>query len=339
MGFGMKFWKKGPQNISTSLGGKIDSELAFKNAILNKFSKWPSRGEKNRIEPFCEPNLEPQHIINSSDNIMTIGSCFARNIEYALRKQKFSVPSGEVKFPEEELWSGTLSHSGLLNKYTPYAILNELDYVFNDGYSAEDFLVEGENNKYHDMQLHTNQGTTFDRGVERRNQIKTMVREFVSTADVVVVTLGLVEVWWDNLNKVYLNEMPPKLLLEKHKGRFYFETMTPNQVFDSVSDITSILKKHTKKNSWIMLTVSPVPLARTFRNKGVILANMYSKSLLRVAAELESEKSKSVEYFPSYESIMLSSREGTWEDDQIHIEYPAIENITKRMIATYCKKN
>ena len=40
---------------------------------------------------------------------------------------------------------------------------------------------------------------------------------------------------------------------------------------------------------------------------------MYSKSVLRVAAEIESEKSDSVEYFPSYESVMLSDRKKLWQ--------------------------
>ena len=319
------------------LGQKIKASTALSNALSNKASKWPSRGNKNRIEPTCNPVLSPVHKIDQSDTIFTIGSCFARNIENALKQQNFSVPSGNVMFPQEELWPGTQSHSGLLNKYTPQAILNELEYVFNDHYQAEDFLIDADNNKFVDMQLHSNQGTTFERGIERRKQIKAMIREFIETADVVIVTLGLVEVWWDRVNKVYLNEMPSKPLLDRHKDRFDFQTMTPEQVFDSVSKIIDLLKKHTKENTWIMLTVSPVPLARTFRDKDVIMANMYSKSLLRVAAEIESEKSETVEYFPSYESVMLSNREATWEDDQIHIESSLITIITQRMIKHYCK--
>lgn len=319
------------------LGVKTNGKRALKNSLANKASKWPSRGSRNRIEPFCEPTLTPKHTIKREDQIFTIGSCFARNIEIALKKQDFSVPSGDVKFPQGELWPGTGLHSGLLNKYTPHAILNELEYVFNDTYNAKDFLIEGDNGKFVDMQLHSNQGTSLKRGIERRKQIKLMVNEFVSTADVVIVTLGLVEVWWDNLNEVYLNEMPAKALIDKHKGRFEFQTMTPDQVFKSVSDIINILKENTKEDTWIMLTVSPVPLARTFRNKDVIVANMYSKSLLRVAAEVECEESDSVEYFPSYESVMLSNRKDTWQEDQIHVNSAAIQKITERMIKHYCK--
>ncbi len=335
----MSFFKKILQNKkeNKNLGKKTKGKNAFSNALSNKSSKWPSRSTANRLEPFCEPVLNPEHTIKRSDEIFTIGSCFARNIEIALKKQNFSVPSGDVKFPQEELWPGTGLHSGLLNKYTPQAILNELEYIFNDSYKAEDFLIEGNNKKFVDMQLHSNQGTTFERGIERRQQIKSMVKNFVTTADMIVVTLGLVEVWWDSVNEVYLNEMPSKALIDKYENRFFFETMSPDQVFESVSNIIKLLKTHMKENAWVMLTVSPVPLARTFRDKDVITANMYSKSLLRVAAELESEKSDFVEYFPSYESVMLSNRGDTWQDDQIHVESSAIAKITNRMIKTYCK--
>jgi len=334
----MKFWKSKSKKFQESnLGKKIKGKIALSDSLSNKSSKWPSRRVRNRIEPLCEPVIEPQHSIGRSDQIFTIGSCFARNIEIALKKQNFIVPSSDVKFPQEELWSGTGLHSGLLNKYTPQAILNELDYVFNDAYKATDFLIEGDNGKFVDMQLHSNQGTSYERGIERRRQIKSMIKEFVTTADVIVVTLGLIEVWWDSINEVYLNEMPSKALIDKHKDRFYFQTMTPDQVFKSVSNIIKILNENTKEKTWIMLTVSPVPLARTFRNKDVIVANMYSKSLLRVAAELECEKSDSVEYFPSYESVMLSNRKNTWQDDLIHVESDAIQKITNRMIEHYCK--
>ena len=330
-------FKKGSSN-SSLLGKKVKGERAYQKTLRNKFSKWPSRGARNRIEPLCQPNIAPEHQISPDDKIFTIGSCFARSIELALKEANYNVPSADVRFPEEELWEGTRLHSGLLNKYTPQSMLNELEYVFNDRYSADSFLVEGDQDKYFDYQLHTNKGVTYERGIQRREQIKTLVKEFVTTADVIIVTLGLVEVWWDDKNKLYLNEAPPKKMIDKHKGRFFFKTMSPSEVFESVSKIIELLKKYSKKHTWIMLTVSPVPLARTFRDKDVIVANMYSKSVLRVAAELESEKSVDVEYFPSFESVMLSDRKKLWKDDLIHLEYSSIKKITDRVVDKYSQK-
>lgn len=318
----------------------VSGEDAYHVTLSHKFSKWPSRTKTCRIEPKCEPALSPKHIINSTDQIFTIGSCFARSIELALKKHGYNIPSADVSFPAEELWPGTKLSSGLLNKYTPQSILSELEYVFNDAYKEKDFLIKvGGEDKYLDLQLHSNQVVSLKRGIERRKEIKEYIKKFVTSADVIVVTLGLVEVWWDSHNKVYLNEAPAKKLVEKYKGRFTFEVMSPEGVFDSVSKVINTFKKYAKDDAWILLTVSPVPLARTFRDKDVILANMYSKSLLRVAAEVEAAKSSFVEYFPSYESIMLSDRGTTWQDDLIHIQPLAVENIMERFLKEYGGKD
>lgn len=324
-------------SANTSLGKKVRGEDAYFDTLANRSTKWPSRGARNRIEPFCEPNVFPKHGIDKNDQIFTIGSCFARNIELALRENHFNIPSADVKFPQEELWEGTKLHSGLLNKYTPQSMLNELEFALEGKYKAEDFLICSDSNKYLDLQLHTNRAVSFERGIKRRAEIKRLVKNFVTSADVIIVTLGLIEVWWDDKSKLYLNEAPSKKLIEKHKGRFFFETMKPEDVFESVSKVVDLFKKHSKKDTWIMLTISPVPLARTYRDKEVIVANMYSKSVLRVAAEIESEKSDSVEYFPSYESVMLSDRKKLWQDDLIHLEYPAVKRITDRVVEEYAK--
>lgn len=337
----MKFgFKKVADNVK-SIGWtseKIPGDEAFKTTLRNKSSKWPSRGKSNRIEPFCAPAINAKHTLSKTDQIFTMGSCFARNIERMLIETGHNVPFANIKFPKEELWQGTSGNPALLNKYTPQSMLNELEYVFNDKYKAEDFLVEASDDLYFDYQLHTDIPVSFARGVERRKEIKKSIKDYMSNADVVILTLGLVEVWWDDHNKLYLNETPSKRIIDKHPNRFSFVTMSPLDVFDSVSKILELIKANTKDNTWIMITVSPVPLSRTFRDQDIITANMYSKSVLRVAAEIESHKSDQVEYFPSFESVMLSERSQTWEDDQIHIKISAIKKITQRVIEHYSKK-
>ena len=329
----MNIFKK--KNTIGELGNKIDGNSSFSTTLSNKYSKWPRRKANNRIEPNCEPAITPTHKITPTDKIFAIGSCFARNIELALKEANYDVPSANIKFPQEELFSGTKLHAGLLNKYTPQSMLNELEYVFNNKYSADTFLVEGRTNEFYDFQLHTDQSVSFNRGIQRRNDIKNHIANSLNSANVIILTLGLVETWWDNKNKIYLNETPPKNIIDKYPNRFFFETMSPSDVFNCVSKIIKLLRKNSKNGAWIMLTVSPIPLARTFRNKDVITANMYSKSVLRVAAEIETEKADDVEYFPSYESVMLSERESIWQNDLIHLEYSAIKKIMDRVISEY----
>jgi hypothetical protein len=85
----------------------------------------------------------------------------------------------------------------------------------------------------------------------------------------------------------------------------------------------------------VILTVSPVPLAATFTGRDVLVANMYSKSVLRAVAEEIRARFDFVDYFPSYESVMLSPRATTWEEDGVHVADAAVAVNVRRMVEAY----
>ncbi|MNC94577.1 GSCFA family protein [compost metagenome] len=64
-------------------------------------------------------------------------------------------------------------------------------------------------------------------------------------------------------------------------------------------------------------------------------ANMYSKCALRTVAEHVSREFDVVDYFPSFESIMLSSRDTTWKDDLIHVQDTIVALNVGRMAEFY----
>ncbi|WP_203531257.1 GSCFA domain-containing protein [Pseudoroseicyclus tamaricis] len=84
-----------------------------------------------------------------------------------------------------------------------------------------------------------------------------------------------------------------------------------------------------------MLTVSPVPMVRSFTGQDVLEANSYSKSLLRVAAEMARERLAFVDYFPSYESVTLTDRSRAYGPDRIHPTAEIVELNVGRMLAAY----
>lgn len=76
---------------------------------------------------------------------------------------------------------------------------------------------------------------------------------------------------------------------------------------------------HGKPNLRMIITVSPVPLNRTFTNQDVIVANTTSKSTLRSAAHAFCEATERVDYFPSFEAAMYSEPSIVWEGDRRHV--------------------
>lgn len=305
----------------------------------NPRSKWPKRGTPNRLEPVCLPEFSPSFTITPGESIFTIGSCFARNIEQYLKALGHKVPCLECDIPREELYAGTKMAAGALNKYTPASMLNEIRFALDlpGAPEAADCLnQDADADSWIDTQLHLNIGVTKDRGIERRLQIKSLVRDAILSSRVAIVTLGLVETWLDTETGLYMNETPPIGVLRKEPERYKFEVMSPDAVISCVNEIVRNLTDARSGDLKIVMTVSPIPFNRTFSGQDALTANMYSKSVLRVAAEVASRRFENVDYFPSYESVMMNGRD-VWLDDMVHISQQVIEMNVKRMIAGYAR--
>ncbi len=99
--------------------------------------------------------------------------------------------------------------------------------------------------------------------------------------------------WHDNETKLYLNRMPPAGAAAKDRRRFEFRRLN---LGDCARLLEEALDALTAAGSKIMLTVSPVPLQTTFVAQDCVVANEYSKAVLRVAAERLSAK-PTIDYF------------------------------------------
>lgn len=212
-------------------------------------------------------------------------------------------------------------------------MLNEVRFAFGNT-DGQEFLVE-RNGGWIDTQLHTNISVSLDRALERRGEIRNLYADSIRKARVFIITLGLIETWYDSVTGRYLNETPDPHLLREHPDRFYFEVMSVDDARQVVFSLIDELKANGHADQRILLTVSPIPLSRTFTDDDVVVANMYSKSLLRVVAEEAKGKYDHVDYFASYESVMLSDRALTWEDDLIHASKKIVSANVGRMLENY----
>ena len=97
----------------------------------------------------------------------------------------------------------------------------------------------------------------------------------------------------------------------------------------------ALFKTYCRSDQKILLTVSPVALFTTFTQQDVLIANCYSKSALRAAAEAVVVENDHVDYFPAYESVTLSDRELAWEDNLHHPHQGIIDLNVSRMVRAY----
>lgn len=289
----------------------------------------------NRLnKPFFEPHINPEFVITPDDRLFAIGSCFARGVEGALAARGFTVESITTEFDHFNVAAKASTPLGFTNRYTPESIANQLEWALDP--RAEfpvDALVKAREGEWFDP----HSTPVFGRGdwettLEQRRLLTQLTRR-VARCRVVVVTLGLIETWYDTVTGLYTNTTPP--LVPKFLDRFRFHVLEYRQVIDALGRIHGLIADHGHPDAQIVVTVSPVPLMATFTGKDVVTANTYSKSVLRAAAEEWTSRHQNVHYFPSYEIVVNADRGLAWEHDGRHVRTELVRHIMGTFASRY----
>lgn len=224
---------------------------------------------------------------------------------------------------------------GHLNKYIPQSILNELRWALDPAskYPEEAYLEIGED-LWYDPHLNALMPIRRQAVIESRTAMTSVVSE-VASCRIIVITLGLVEAWWDTETQLYINGTPHEAARKNYLDRFELHVLDYNDILQSLQDTHALLKKYGHPDFRILITVSPVPLIATWTSRDVLIANSYSKSVLRAATEKFSYTHDDVDYFPSYESISLSEKSKVWEKDGRHVLKTAVAENVNRMLSSY----
>lgn len=317
-----------------SSGEEFDMRMSYEEAVstaaANKLSKWPRRGEGSRLEPIAEPSFKTSIRLAPGNQVMTMGSCFARNIEAYFAASGYDVPVSRFVVPAEE--QSTSAPEGVLNKYTMASITQELEWVAAVKADSgrvqwkhiDPLMLQNAAGEYFDLQLKSPKWVTRERALERRQQIYDIHVKFFG-CDLAVLTPGLTEGWFDTTTGLYIQDMPTRRMAADHPGRFEFRILHYPECLKFLERAVELLASY--GTSQIAMTVSPVPLERTMTSKDVFVANTYSKSTLRAAIGYLAEINDAVQYLPSYEKIMLSRESSMWRDDLRHVADAFVGNI------------
>lgn len=270
------------------------------------------------------------------DKLFAIGSCFARGIEAALLGRKMNVLSAAPDFAAFETNNKEVTGLGFTNKYNTFSIYNELHWALDPGATfPKESIVDVGNGLYYDP--HTNptlQLVDLDETLRRRSIIQ-KVNAQIARCRVVIVTLGLVEVWRDTTADTFINTTPIPEALRNHPDRYEFHISSFSENFANVEKIHALLEEFGHPDTQIIVTVSPVPLMATFSSEDVVVANCYSKSMLRTVAQEWAATHGNVHYFPSYEIVQNSDRATTWQADLRHVQGNVVTHIMNTFLNHY----
>lgn len=286
------------------------------SARIAQFDRWTKGPESARDRlaiGVTIPVWKPSFTIASDAKIFAIGSCFARNLEKFLWQQGIQTTSTDPDHGQMEIRSNL--QLGLLNKYNLASLHQELAWAAGiETFPEQGFLeCQGKVIDPYLRQEVPNRDLEFAKG--RRDVLRQYFARAFS-ADVVILTLGLTETWFDKTTKQALTEAPNPRWKKQYPDRFGFRILEYPDCVKLLQSIYAMLQQYGKPDVKIIVTVSPVALERTFSDRDVIIANMSSKSTLRSAAVDFANHMPGVDYFPSYEAAMLSDPLLVWQSDR-----------------------
>ncbi len=314
---------------------RFSATEANRNLRGNRTSLWPDgRLPTDRLGGVAKPSFTAHFTFSKSDRIMTIGSCFAREMEHRLENLGFDLPMKDIVLPPEE--RTTKTENDIISKFTVHSMENELAWATGQPPPPPEklFLQIGEG-LWHDPQLvHNVHPASLERVMERRALVQDAFRQLPS-CKIVIITLGLAEAWFDHETGLYLNTAPPGAAVRESPDRFSLDVLDYEDIYQSLERIYAILRAHGHPEFKVLITVSPVPFKATFTGQDAITANSYSKSVQRAACQAFVARHDNVDYFPSYEIVTLGDREVVYERDNVHVSNSTVAHIVDQVLASY----
>jgi len=275
--------------------------------------------KKQGIIKFYDNKKYKNKFITKKTKIASLGSCFARNIAWWLKNNEYNYLKKEEMTDKNKKrllsanWETTYNTSSIkqifqysFKEFNPITKWWELDGEMKDPYRKHIKYKRGTQNKNFEQ--------------HRKSSFQAL-----SESEVIILTLGLIEIWKDKRDGSVFWGVPPISVYDKEI--YEFHVMSVEECVNDLTYIKNTIDKYNPKCK-LILSVSPVPLLATFRTDvDVIMANCESKSTLRKSVGEFLKNNKNVYYFPSFEYLVFGE-ENPYKGDYRHV---TTENINKMM--------
>lgn len=314
------------------------TEHPYKSAPSHNFWR---RGVVRLAIDEVDPVVDFPVRISPETKVATAGSCFAQHIARHLRNSGYNYYVAEEGHPilPEEIRSQ--NNYGLFsarygNLYTSRQLLQLMERAYGSFAPVEDIWLAADGSVLDPFRPTAQPGgfvSELEMRLDRRQHL-VAVRDMFETLDVFVFTLGLTECWASRQDGAVFPICPGVEGGAFSEEKHCFLNLTVEEV---VSDLTKFLLLLARVNpkAEVILTVSPVPLAATAQpGQHVLTATTYSKSVLRVAAEMITTRFDHVGYFPSYEIITGSFNRGAYfADDLRNVLEEGVNHVMRLFLA------
>ncbi len=263
---------------------------------------------------FFKGNKNGTPLIGKQTKITSMGSCFARNIATYLISRQYNYLVTENPFQEASAQWDQVFNTACMRQIFEYTLNDDWRPIVRWWPKGEMVQDPFRRNIIYNKE-------TFKQNFARHRKKS---YEALTGAEVIILTLGLIETWRDKRDKMTYYRVPSPKIYDPNIHEFYVQNIQDCE--RDLSEIHRLLKQHNPKAK-IIVTVSPVPLFATFRTDvDAVTANTLSKSTLRVVAEYFSQHHQNVYYFPSYE-IVTQGIPNPYEKDNRHVTKDTINKV------------
>lgn len=277
----------------------------YRGETTNFFPDKKAIAKLNAVDEYVGKGWFPDApFITREHYITAFGSCFASEVTKYLYREGYQVFGRDMKLNSYVVRSG----EGIVNSA---AIRQQFEWAF-----------EGKAPK---IELwHDKEGIPGDYS----DEVRQATRAIFEKSDIFILTLGLSEVWYDKpTGEIFWRAIPKRDFDAERHG---FRVLGAVENLDNLRRTYQLIRAH-RPDATVIITLSPVPLAATFRPVSCITASSVSKASLRVAIdELMREVGPSAEsklyYFPSYEMV-TSFLPNPMKDDFRHPTEESVEFI------------
>jgi len=268
---------------------------------FEKWQVWPGSFDNPPVDGTFPAPDEFDLKITPSTRIASMGSCFAREIRRRLIQKKYTYITEETHHP-----AAIHASAAWERVYSTHCMRQIFEYTFERWEPDQRWWQAPKSGKIQDPYRRV---ILYDGLTEAEEDFRRHCRHSrraLTQAEVLILTLGLTEIWQDRVDKsVICLPAGPYVNEGGDMSRYEFRVSRYGENLDNLERIHEIMAKHNPECK-LLVTVSPVNLWATFRKDlDVISASCNSKSTLRAVADEFTVRHKNVFYFPAFEMATI----------------------------------
>ena len=239
--------------------------------------------------------------LNQSTPVASIGSCFAREIKRRLLQRGYNYITEETHHP-----AAIHASAAWERVYNTFCLRQIFEYTFENWRPDLRWWIAPQSQKIQDPYRRIILYDSVEEAEENFVQHCEHSRLALERASVLILTLGLTEIWQDRLDGSVIS-LPsgPYVNEGGDMDRYEFRVSRYAENLENLEQIHAIMSRH-NPDCKLLVTISPVNLWATFRKDlDVISASCNSKSTLRAAADEFVVRHDNVFYFPAFEMATI----------------------------------